>query len=563
MWGGFDGSRWLNDMYVYTFETNTWTEILPPSASSADSSSTAVWPSVRSCPAWAKDDRYVYIQGGYDGMERKSDFFALNLTTYQWKEMPCWGTPPSPRYFHSCGIDGHQLYLYGGYSGSERLADLHVYDLQTQHWSRIDARGGDEIPSGRSSLVLQVYKSHLYVFGGYNGMTVLNDFYKFRLKPLALPPTSLVQDLAQLLHTPELADVAFLVEDQVVYAHKAILAIRSDYFRVLLCGPMREATAAASIATATTTASVNAAEDDDQKPAGSTGDSISSESSPRQRRRQIGEEIVLSGVSYPTFLRVLEFLYTDTVNLGTNGGGDNNDNDQEHTHGFLLDAAIQLLIASELFLLDRLKALCENLIQQEIQVDNVMEILVAAHRHNAVALKELALDFILQHLNLSTVMDGLALLKSEPDLLVEIIKRNSSSSGHIRTQSSPPRHHHHHHHASSSGSSSTTGTFVEHTAGAAAAAAPHPLLHRSPSISMEQQPPPAHAAAAGVDRIPPDESSSSASENRYVVYWNGRTAATDRHLHFHEYLQHAPPSSSSQPTRGGRTVPTTRRLVSR
>jgi N-acetylneuraminic acid mutarotase len=45
LFGGFDGSRWLNDMYVFDFETKTWNEI----------QARGVLPSVRSCPAWAKD----------------------------------------------------------------------------------------------------------------------------------------------------------------------------------------------------------------------------------------------------------------------------------------------------------------------------------------------------------------------------------------------------------------------------------------------------------------------------------------------------------------------------
>jgi leucine-zipper-like transcriptional regulator 1 len=92
LFGGFDGSRWLNDMYVFDFATRIWEEV----------QAQGVLPSVRSCPAWAKDDTHVYIQGGYDGVERKDDFFACDLSTYTWIQMPSMGITPSPRYFHSC-----------------------------------------------------------------------------------------------------------------------------------------------------------------------------------------------------------------------------------------------------------------------------------------------------------------------------------------------------------------------------------------------------------------------------------------------------------------------------
>lgn len=173
-------------------------------------------------------------------MERKSDFFACDLSTYTWTQMPSFGTPPSPRYFHSCCLYGHKMYVYGGYSGNERLDDMYAYDFETNHWSEVNCTSGDA-PSGRSSLVAQVYENCLYIFGGYNGSTVLNDFHKFRLKPVGMPPPSLVSDFRLLINKAELADVRFVVEDKDVYAHRAILACRSEYFRVmLLTGGMRE-----------------------------------------------------------------------------------------------------------------------------------------------------------------------------------------------------------------------------------------------------------------------------------------------------------------------------------
>ncbi len=343
LFGGFDGQRWLNDMYVFDFSTKIWTEI----------QARGTVPSVRSCPAWAKDDTHVYIQGGYDGVERKADFFALELATYTWVQMPSLGTPPSPRYFHSCCLYGNKMYLYGGYSGTERLADMFAYDFETNHWCEVDCSNG-EAPSGRSSLVAQVYENCLYVFGGYNGTTVLNDFYKFRLKPISVPPPLLVHDLRRLMNHPDLSDVTFQVEGQLVYANRAILAVRSEYFRVMLySGGMRE-----SIQAATTDTSKN-------------------------------NPIPLVDVSYLVFLKVMEFLYTDTVS------------------DVSLDVGIHLLIASEQFMLDRLKALCEEVIRREITVDNVIGILAASHRHNASGLKDIALEFILRNLNDPAIMRGL------------------------------------------------------------------------------------------------------------------------------------------------------------
>lgn len=134
-------------MYEFDLPTARWSEIQAKGS----------LPSARSCPAWAKDNRFIYIQGGYDGIERKSDLYALDLDTYTWTELPCLGTPPSPRYFHSCCLYGGKIVIYGGYSGSDRLADMYTYDFDTNHWSVIDCTRG-QVPSGRSSLVAQVHQ---------------------------------------------------------------------------------------------------------------------------------------------------------------------------------------------------------------------------------------------------------------------------------------------------------------------------------------------------------------------------------------------------------------------
>jgi hypothetical protein len=182
---------------------------------------------------------------------------------------------------------------------------------------------------------------------------------------------ALVNDFGRLVNQPDMSDVTFIIEGQEVHAHRAILAVRSEYFRALLFnGLMRESVAAG--------AAVN--------------------------------PITLSDVSHSVFLKVLEYLYTDSI------------------QGVTLELGMHLLIASEQFMLDRLKALCEDLIRREIGVHNAINILVVSHQHNAMGLKEIALGFILENLQQKDIQSGLSELKSEPDLLVEIIQLSSKQS---------------------------------------------------------------------------------------------------------------------------------------
>jgi hypothetical protein len=204
--------------------------------------------------------------------------------------------------------------------------------------------------------------------------------------------------MKRLMVREDMADVSFLVEGKEVFANRAILAVRSDYFDVMLYGGMRESL-----------------RDEDG----------------------MAKPIELGDVSHPVFLKVIEYLYTDNVSELT------------------WDISVPLLIASERFMLDRLKALCEDHIRKEITVDNVIGVLIASHRHNAIGLKDIALEFILRNLQDTSVKAGLSVschflnpfscnntrcvsyrvciisfrcaqeLKSEPDLLVEIITRHT------------------------------------------------------------------------------------------------------------------------------------------
>ena len=272
---------------------------------------------------------------------------------------------PSPRYFHSCVLYDKKLIFYGGYSGSQRLSDMHTYDLQSKYWSMVSF-SNDDAPSGRSSLVAQVYKNYLYIFSGYNGTSVMNDMYKCRLQPIYIPIPSLVLDFRRLINDSNTSDMCFLVEGKKVHAHKSIIAVRSEYFQTMLFnGHMRESS------------------DDNNQP------------------------VEIPDMSHRTFLKVLEFLYTDTLS------------------NVSPELGIQVLIASELLMLDRLKAICEDIIQNEINLDNAMSVLLASHQHNALGLKDIALGFILRNLSNDSIQIGLNDLKVEPELLVDIIKLTS------------------------------------------------------------------------------------------------------------------------------------------
>lgn len=348
VFGGYDGSAWLNDMFDFDFERGIW-------------SATQVQgfiPSGRSCPSWATHNGSVYLFGGYDGVHRMNDFHQFRMVSRTWSSVRSAGQVPSPRYFHASVVYGNSLFLFGGYSGQERLNDLYEFRFDCHTWFVLST---EDPPSGRSSLVAEVFNNSLYVFGGYNGSIVLNDFYEFRFEPVSIPPSNLVDDLRKLINNPAFADVTFLVENQPVYATRAHLAARSEHFRALFYGGMRESGA--------------------------------------------DEQIVLPDVAHPVFLLLLEYIYTDQV-------GD-----------ISSDLAVHLLIAAERFLLDRLKALCEDIIRKSISIDNVVQIMMTAKAHRADGLKDICMDFIITNEEKIKSTSAFRELIQEPTLMYELLMR--------------------------------------------------------------------------------------------------------------------------------------------
>jgi hypothetical protein len=162
---------------------------------------------------------------------------------------------------------------------------------------------------------------------------------------LEIPPATLVPDLRAMLRAAaECAeeggdpsethhtDVVFTVEGRPVHAHR-VLCMRCSYFRALLSGSMREASSSHG-------------------------------------------EIELPGVSHAVFLTLLEYLYTDSVEVE-------------------LEQTMELFEAADRFGVERLKKICEAKMLGSICVENAASIFHAADTHNASSLREKCLNFIL------------------------------------------------------------------------------------------------------------------------------------------------------------------------
>lgn len=74
------------------------------------------------------------------------------------------------------------LYIFGGFTFNGRLDDVHKYSFDKNQWVRLQTTG--QKPTARENNGAVLYKGCMYVFGGCDGLSWLNDFYALNLKSL-------------------------------------------------------------------------------------------------------------------------------------------------------------------------------------------------------------------------------------------------------------------------------------------------------------------------------------------------------------------------------------------
>ena len=312
----------------------------------------------------------MLLFGGHDGTRHLSDVHIFDFSKRTWNMVSdILGTPPSARDSHISAVHGDSMFIFGGSEGSG-MNDIHELKLDyigerndelVPMWRAVNACG--EI-SPRFCHVGAIYDGSFYVFGGYDGDSRLNDFMKFEFNfddlSYIVPPSSLLTDLRSFVNNEALSDVIFVVEGQTIYAHKLML-LRCDYFRVMLTGPMMESKMA----------------------------TISLED---------------MDISYHIFLAVLEYLYTDRLDIQ-------------------VESAMELFAIADLFGIPRLQNMCEKKMLESILPENAANIFHAADEHSAILLRKKSLNFILKHfeqVSKSQAFEEMA--RNNVELVVEILR---------------------------------------------------------------------------------------------------------------------------------------------
>jgi N-acetylneuraminic acid mutarotase len=163
LFGGLgDGDTRLNDIWEYNIVNNEWTELYPsgsiPTARS-NSGMTAIG-----------DNKLMIYGGSIDGSTYSDEIWVYDYNTNEWTEqIPSSTTNPPARSGKGLVYTGNdKVMLFGGSGGyPDYYNDLWEYDITTKEWMEITPTG--DVPVARTYFGMSmVSEDKFLVFGGFD-----------------------------------------------------------------------------------------------------------------------------------------------------------------------------------------------------------------------------------------------------------------------------------------------------------------------------------------------------------------------------------------------------------
>ena len=135
LFGGSDGYRFLNDMYILDIEKKMWTLIQPQNS---------------------HDQPNPSDPAGHKHLTRNLSFYDNRIKGGD-------SNVPTPRFGHSCVIFDEKMWLFGGWDGKSTLNDIWTFEWTSRKWKKISSYS-DVAPRYRHTSI--AYNNFMVVFGG-------------------------------------------------------------------------------------------------------------------------------------------------------------------------------------------------------------------------------------------------------------------------------------------------------------------------------------------------------------------------------------------------------------
>ncbi|CAN8316638.1 unnamed protein product [Cochlearia groenlandica] len=178
--GGWDGKKWLSDVYVMDTMSLEWLEL---------SVSGSLPPPRCGHTATMVEKRLLVFGGRGGGGPIMGDLWALKGLIDEEREAPGWtqlklpGQAPSARCGHTVTSGGHYLLLFGGHGTGGWLSRYDVYyndtiilDRVTAQWKRLPISNDEPPPPRAYHSMTSIGARHLLI-GGFDGKSTFGDLW--------------------------------------------------------------------------------------------------------------------------------------------------------------------------------------------------------------------------------------------------------------------------------------------------------------------------------------------------------------------------------------------------
>ncbi|KAL3630094.1 G protein alpha subunit [Castilleja foliolosa] len=181
MYGGWDGKKWLSDVYVLDTISLEWTEL----------SVSGTIPPPRCGHSVTMIEKRLLMYGGRGGGGPiMGDLWALKGLTREdvenetpgWTQLKLPGQAPSPRCGHTIASGGPYLLLFGGHGTGGWLSRYDIYyndcvvlDRVSVQWKRLPT--SNEPPAARAYHSMNSVGSRYLLFGGFDGKSTYGDLW--------------------------------------------------------------------------------------------------------------------------------------------------------------------------------------------------------------------------------------------------------------------------------------------------------------------------------------------------------------------------------------------------
>lgn len=157
---GYDGEKWLKDIYLYDAEKNNWYK-------KADFPGAA-----RSAAVAFSINGKGYVGTGYDGTNYLKDFYEYDPSSDTWTQIADF---PGTARFQATAFALENLgYVGTGYDGNY-LKDIYAYDPQNNKWLQKASYSGDKLINAFSFSI----DGKAYLGGGMNNGVINQELWEY------------------------------------------------------------------------------------------------------------------------------------------------------------------------------------------------------------------------------------------------------------------------------------------------------------------------------------------------------------------------------------------------